>query len=333
MAGDARAAQPPYYFLKGLGFEIYSSRAWHGTSGTAGVREVAPYTNITPRDSDRSYSIWTPSCKPGQKFSVARSVDLLGKPSQVRFSFAMTMSVASTALLVNGKAAGKGIGNSSPPDLTPAKLALFREGMNTITVVVTLQNAKTACGSGKPSVWFEISGSFASDLTVGAPQPNAKVEYFKADGGKTVTTNIRVINMGPDLIPEASITIQMSGTGFCVKRKPDNSCDPGDTQFAMLGGSESFGGTIKCAVDRFLIATCPVDNLKPGETRIVTVIVRFQLDPTEPGWTEESTSLTWIARIADGGPSDTNTGNDSAQIGYVFCSTRSTMAGCTSATK
>ena len=90
--------------------------------------------------------------------------------------------------------------------------------------------------------WFEISGYFATDLTVGASKPGEQSVYFKADSGKTVTSNIRVINDGPDLIPEATIRIQMGGTGFCVKPKPDGSCDAGNTQSGACEGDLAGGG-------------------------------------------------------------------------------------------
>jgi len=61
--------------------------------------------------------------------------------------------------------------------------------------------------------------------------------------------------------------------------------------------------------------------------------VRFRPDPANPGWTQEGASLTWVARIADGGPAETDSGNNSAQLSLVFCSTRSTDDGCKHATK
>lgn len=331
-AGAAGAqAFPPYFFNKGAGFEIYSNRAWQGVGGTAGVREVGPYTNHTPRDPDPSYRIWTPSCTPGQKFSVARSVDLLGPPSSVSFNFAPTMYVASIAVLVNGKPAAESAGNNSPPDLTSTQLGLFHPGINELTVVITLQKTPTVCTSGgvRPSLWFEISGYFGTDLTVGAPKPGETATYFKADNGRTVTTHIHVTNAGPDLVPDATVTVQMGGTGFCVKPNADGSCDPGNTEFAMTG-TQLLGG-IKCATERFLSATCPITNMKPGETLFVTVIMRYQPDPSYPSWTEEDMPLTWTASIAEGGPADTNSTNNQGQVSYVFCSKRSTLAGCKTA--
>jgi hypothetical protein len=330
-AGGAVAVQPPYYFNKGAGFEIYSNRDWHGVGGTAGVREVGEYSNHTPRDPDRSFRIWTPKCTPGQIFSVARSVDFLGPPSSVSFSFAPTMDVASTAVLVNGHPAAKSVGNNSPSDLTSSQLALFHPGANELTVMLTLQKTPNVCTSGgvRPSVWFEINGYFSADLTVGAPRQGQSTTYFKADGGRTVTTHIHLTNDGPDLIPDATVMVQMGGPGFCVKPNPDGSCDPGNSQFTMTG-TELLGG-IKCTTQRFLIAMCAVTNLKPNETRFVTVIMRYVPDPTDPSWTDESMSLTWTAKIADGGPADTNSSNDQASVTYVFCSTRSTMPGCKTA--
>jgi hypothetical protein len=333
VAATAAPVLPPYFFQQGAGFEIHSNGAWHGVAGTVAVKEEGKYTNSTPRSSDDSYRIWAPTCTPGQKFSVARSVDLLGPPSSVSFSFAFTQYAASTAVLVNGKPAATSAGNNSPSDLKPPQLALFHEGMNELTVVVTMPSTKTACGAGalRSSVWFQISGYFAADLTVGAPKPGEQSVYFKADSGKTVTSNIRVINNGPDLIPEATVRIQMGGTGFCIKPKADGSCDPGDTQYTMIAGTEILGGGIRCTVDRFLIATCPVDNLKPGETRLVTAILRYRPDPAYPTWTEDDMPLSWNAQIAVGGPADSNSGNNAASVTYIFCSTRSTLAGCKTA--
>jgi hypothetical protein len=321
---------PPYIRLKGIAFEIYSNHAWHGVNGTTGVREVAPYP-VRYGSKDRSYRIGTSKCASGQKLSFARSVELLGPPSNVRLNFSAGASIASTALFVNGRPATRAVGNGTPPDLKPAQLHLFRPGINELELVITLASTPTPCkGWAHPGFWFEISGGFATDLAVGAPKANEKITYFKADAGRSVVTNIRVINDGPDLIPEATFQVSSSGRGFCVDTKPDGSCDIGDYQFTMLAGGSAFPG-VKCTTDRFLIGTCPIEDLKPGETRIVNVIVRFKTDPTTPGWTEESTTLTWTARMADGGPGELDYDNNAAQVGYVFCSQRSTMERCKTA--
>jgi hypothetical protein len=331
--GAAHAeTQPPYYYNSGAGFEIYSSRAWHGVNGTAGVGEVGTNPNHTSRDPDRSFRIWTPSCKPGQKFSVARSVDLLGPPANVSFAFEATKSVASTGVFINGHPVAKSVGNNSPEALKPPQLALFHPGLNELTVVVTLASTPTECTSDSStpaSVWFSISGGFASDLTVGAPNPGQTSQYFKADNGRSVVTHIHVTNEGRDLIPVATLSLQMGGPGFCVKPNADNSCDPGNTQFAMTS-TESLGG-VHCTTLRLTNVTCDLTNLKPGEKLFVTVVMRYRPDPADPGWTQEGNSINWNAQIAQGGPSDLDSSNNASSVTLVFCSSRATQEGCKTA--
>jgi hypothetical protein len=319
---------PPYIRLKGIGFEIYSNRAWHGVNGTTGVREFGPRP-VRYGSKDRSYRIGTATCASGQKLSFARTVELLGPPSYVRFNVEVGASIASTAFFVNGRPASRALGTSLP-DLKPGQLHLFRPGVDELELVITLASTPTPCkGFPHPGFWFDIGGGFATDLGVGAPKASEKITYFKADEGRTVVTKIRVFNNGPDLIPETNFQVSSSGRGFCVDTKPDGSCDIGDYQFTMLA-TNALGG-ISCTTDRFLIATCPIENLKPGETRIATVIVRFKTDPTTPGWAEESTGLTWTARAADGGPGELDYDNNQGQVSYVFCSQRSTSEGCRAA--
>ena len=329
------AALPPYDYNDGQSFEIQSNRDWHGVAGTAGVREVAPYSRLSTSGTDRKYTIWTPSCKPGQKFSVARTVDMLGPPTQVDFSFEGTLGIASTVVFVNGKPLARSVGNNSPSyTQDPAQMKLFREGSNELMVVVTLPTTPDPCNfpGTKPSLWFAISGDFGTDLSVGAPATTQKLEYFKADSGRTVTTHIHVTNNGPDEIPDATMTVSMGGRGFCTNENPDGSCmNDSDYQFTMVS-TEMLGG-IHCTTTGFAKATCPITNMKAGQTLFVTVIMRYQVDPAYPSWTEEDMPLSWQAQMDQGsyGPTDLNSANNSGSVGYVFCSTRSTMAGCQTA--
>jgi len=329
VAGSSAAppapASAPYLLGGGSGFQIHSNRDWHGTAGTVGVQEIQPYTNSTPANTDRSYWIGTTTCKPGQKLAVTRSVDLLGPPSSASFAFAYTMYTATTTVLVNGKTVGTATGNNGPPSVPPSLLDAFHDGTNQLTVVVKVASTPTACNAGtqKPSFWFQISGYFATNVSVGSAL-QGKTEYFKADGGKTPAVIIHVTNHGPDLVPAATFTVQMGGTGACYKPEADGSCPILEQMFVLLAHSDV------CTDDKknWLTVSCSIVDLQPNQTTQFIVVVHFRPDSRQPTWTTEGNSLTWRAQIQTGGPSDTNSSDDSGQASLTFCSSRATDEGC-----
>src|SRR5204862_745734 len=163
------------------------------------------YTDIgTQPGKDRSYRIWTAKCTPGEKFTVVRTLQFLGPPSDLTLRVAYGGNPASTEVLVNGRKLASWRRNVAPPAIGRAQLQLFHEGQNEIEFVVKIESSAGACSgpTGHKGVWFNLSGEYATDLGVGSS--DKKVQYFKADKGRSVVVRIHLINAGPDLIPEGT---------------------------------------------------------------------------------------------------------------------------------
>ncbi len=311
LGGVAQSAGlPPYIRNKGDTFAVYSNRAWHSAHGTSRVREMAPKDPGSPRSADRSFYIWTEKCTPGQKFAVVRSVDLIGRPSDVSFSFHSKQQAAWTELWVNSQRVARAAG-AYLPRLKPAQRRPFEEGHNEVKLVMKVQRSPFACDF--VGLWFEINGIFSTDLKVGAPQPGEAIKYYKADNGRGVTVGIRITNKGPARIPEGIFEVRTTGS-----------------RFPMVTGAGGLGD-LKCVNDRFMISTCPFKNMEPGQILTVVAVVTFKPNPELPSWTEESTALSWRAYTATLGPWEIDSSNNASLVGLVFCSSRSTLEGCKTA--
>jgi hypothetical protein len=305
----------PYYTFKGNGFEIFTSRLWRA-EGAGPAKELEKRDPGSTTSKDRSFRVWTPTCKPGQKVTFTRKIDLLGRPSSISASLDIGLAVANYEIFFNNTRVAR-----NTTSLERADLRALRPGENDIDIVVKLQRTSTACTNfqepPRRGIWFRLTGYFAADLRVG--QPPKQSIYIDAKDGARQPFVILLQAKGTTVIPAGTFEVRIGGPGWCIERKPDNSCER--YQFALITLAALSEGDIKCVNDEQYLQTskCTFEDLEPGNPMKVAAGVRFTPDPASPDWVQESKTVSWHGRIENGGPGDSNNANNDNSMTLYFC--------------
>ncbi len=316
---------PPYILNKGSGFAVYTNKHWRA-EGIGAVKELEKRDPGTYGSKDRSFRIWTRTCKPGQKVTFTRNIELLGRPSSIRASVDMGLAMDYYDIFFNSRKV-----SHSSTSFDNRDLKQLHAGLNDIDLVVKLQKSPTACTNfqepPRRGVWFDLDGSFSADLRVGKPQK--PVEYKDAPEGANQVVIVAIVNLGSATIREGTFEISTGGPGWCVERKPDNTCVR--YQFFMITLGPASTGDVTCVDDDVYHQTskCTFKDLRPGHPYKVGVGIKFTPDSLgTPGWVEEYRTISWHGRIAPGGPSDPDSSNNDNSVRIVFCRYGATDTGC-----
>jgi hypothetical protein len=305
----------PYYTYEGSGFEIFTNRQWR-VEGAGPAKELEARDPGSTTSDDRSFRVWARTCKPGQRITLTRRIDLLGRPSSVTASLDMGLAVAHYDIFFNNNRVAH-----DSTSFDARNLRSLHQGANNIDLVVKLQQTPTACTNFQTplrrGLWFRLSGSFAADLRVG--QPKDPSVHLDAEDGARQPLVIRVQAKGTTVIPAGTFEVRIGGPGWCVDRKLDNSC--AKYQFALVTLPAQTKGDIKCVNDEqyLQVSKCTFEDLEPGRPINVAAGVRFLPDPAHPDWVQESIGVSWSGRIANGGPADVNSENNDNSMTLYFC--------------
>lgn len=318
LVATAADGMPGYVVDNGIAFGVYANRDWRGVAGTLNPvveKAAAPRGPVPSRD--RSFFIWTKQCQPGQRVAFERTVEFLGRPFTLGGFTQTGLDVKTWDIYFNGTRVAHLL-KRVQPRFTTAHRKLLKVGDNTIRYEVQLSDAADACvedsRAGRRGVWFSLTGSNATDISVTRPPRKHVFQH-----GRAHLQPIDVANRGLAFATEAVLTIEMASHVACLERNPDNTCKNWmfdvdvpvtDIRCQRVVGADPHD---KRALE------CRIRNLAPREVRTVQVRMSFDRQPGAPDWVKQENVLEWEVKVAPGAVGESKLGNNSGELHVTYC--------------
>lgn len=314
----AGGALPKYIVDDGIAFGVYANAGWHAFSpASTELVQKAPVDRGPAPSKDPSFMVWTKTCSPGQVVTFERTVEFLGRPLTLGGFTQTGLDVKSWDIYFNGARVAHLLKRVQPIfDLADRKL--LKAGDNVIRFEVALSKAARACTDdsrpGRRGVWFSLTGTNATDITVNQPAP--KNAYHQ---GRAYLQQISVANRGRALATEAVLTIKMASHVACLELNPDNTCKDWmfqvDTPVSDLRCRPLLGDDP--SDERVL--QCRIKNLTPRDVLTVNVRMEFHLKPGAPDWVTQQNALSWEVTTLPGAVGDFDLANNKGEVHVTYC--------------